>query len=114
MSQYDDIVKLADLKEKGLLTEQEFEIHKNKLLNQANNGVIDNESISEKSRLTATLLCFFLGIFGVHRFYAGKIGTGILMIFTLGGYFIWAIIDFISIVSGKFKDSEGKIIKNWE
>jgi hypothetical protein len=114
MSQYDDIVKLADLKEKGLLTEQEFEIHKNKLLNQANNEVIDNESISEKSRLTATLLCFFLGIFGVHRFYAGKIGTGILMIFTLGGYFIWAIIDFIDIASGKFKDSEGKIIKNWE
>lgn len=45
---------------------------------------------------------------------SGKIGTGILMIFTLGGYFIWALIDFIYIVSGKFTDSEGKIVKNWE
>ena len=114
MGRYDDIVKLADLKEKGLITQEEFETHKNKLLNQVNDKITDDENISKKSRLAATLLCFFLGIFGAHRFYAGKIGTAILMIFTLGGYFIWAIIDFIYIVSGKFADSEGKIIKNWE
>jgi len=56
----------------------------------------------------AALLCFFLGGLGVHRFYVGKIGTGILMIFTLGGLGIWLIIDFIMILTGSFKDKEGK------
>jgi len=46
-----------------------------------------NESnLSPKSRLVALLLCFFLGPLGVHRFYVGKIGTGILMLLTLGGW----------------------------
>src|SRR5277367_6831467 len=39
---------------------------------------------SPKSGLAALLLCWFFGIFGVHRFYVGKIGTGILQIITLG------------------------------
>jgi len=56
----------------------------------------------------AALLCFFLGGLGVHRFYVGKIGTGILMIFTLGGLGIWVIIDFVMILTGSFKDKEGK------
>ena len=56
----------------------------------------------------AALLCFFLGGLGVHRFYVGKIGTGILMIFTLGGLGIWLIIDFVMILTGSFKDKEGK------
>lgn len=58
------------------------------------------------------LLCFFLGGLGVHRFYVGKIGTGILMILTLGGLGIWTLIDFILIVVGRFKDKEGKYITN--
>ena len=58
----------------------------------------------------AALLCFFLGGLGVHRFYVGKIGTGILMIFTLGGLGIWLIIDFVMILTGSFKDKEGKDI----
>ena len=56
----------------------------------------------------AALLCFFLGGLGVHRFYVGKIGTGILMIFTLGGLGIWLIIDFVMILTGSFKDKEVK------
>ena len=56
----------------------------------------------------AALLCFFLGGLGVHRFYVGKIGTGILMIFTLGGLGIWLIIDFVMILTGSFKDKKGK------
>lgn len=69
--------------------------------------------ISAKSRLTTTLLAFFLGEFGVHRFYLGKIGTGIAMLLTFGGLGIWALIDFIMAVAGTMKDKEGKLIKNW-
>ena len=69
--------------------------------------------ISPKSRLATTLLAWFLGEFGAHRFYLGKIGTGIAMFFTFGGLGIWALIDFIYAVSGNMKDKEGKLIKNW-
>lgn len=70
-------------------------------------------SISPKSRLAAALLAWFLGIIGVHRFYVGKVGTGVLMIFTLGGLGIWALIDFIVILVGSFKDKEGRLLLNW-
>ena len=60
-----------------------------------------------KSNLTALLLCLFLGCLGVHRFYVGKTGTGILMLLTLGGFFIWELIDFIMICCNKFTDSKG-------
>jgi hypothetical protein len=46
------------------------------------------------------------------RFYAGKIGTGILMLLTLGGFGIWAIIDLVVIACGSFKDDKGLLIKN--
>jgi TM2 domain-containing membrane protein YozV len=62
---------------------------------------------SEKSNTVAALLCFFLGCFGIHRFYVGKVGTGILQLVTLGGLGIWALIDFIMIVLQKFTDGEG-------
>jgi len=64
--------------------------------------------MSNKKMVTACLLCFFLGGLGIHRFYVGKAGTGILMILTLGGLGIWVIIDFVMILTGGFKDSEGK------
>lgn len=69
---------------------------------------------SEKSRVVALLLCFFLGIIGVHRFYVGKIGTGIVQILTLGGMGIWVLIDFIMIIVGSFTDKEGKKITKWQ
>ncbi len=49
---------------------------------------------------------------GVHRFYAGKIGTGILMLLTLGGCGIWYWIDLIMIIMGKFTDKDGNMIVN--
>ena len=64
--------------------------------------------MSDKKMVTACLLCFFLGGLGIHRFYVGKAGTGILMILTLGGLGIWVIIDLVMILTGGFKDSEGK------
>ena len=69
--------------------------------------------ISEKKRLVALLLCFFLGYLGVHRFYVGKVGTGIAMIFTFGGLGIWFLIDFIMIIVGSFTDKEGKVVETW-
>ena len=67
---------------------------------------------SQKGFVPAILLCFFLGALGVHRFYVGKIGTGILQLFTLGGLGIWALVDFIMIVTGNFKDKQGMAIKS--
>ena len=86
--------------------------------------------ISPRSRLTTVLLTFFLGIFGVHRFYIGKTKTAIVMLILSVLYLVtvrfwgimfislavvglWALIDFIFAVSGIMKDREGKRIKNW-
>ena len=67
---------------------------------------------SEKSWITTLLLCLFLGGLGVHRFYAGKIGTGILQLITVGGCGIWTLIDLIMIITGSFTDKDGNPIKN--
>lgn len=66
-----------------------------------------------KLRLVAFLLCFFLGGLGVHRFYVGKVGTGILQIITFGGFGLWVLIDLIMILVGAFKDSEGDVLTEW-
>ena len=71
------------------------------------------DSATQKRILPAALLCFFLGCFGVHRFYVGKVGTGILQLFTLGGFGFWALVDFIMIVVGSFRDGDGNIINLW-
>jgi TM2 domain-containing membrane protein YozV len=68
---------------------------------------------TDKRILPAGLLCFFLGVFGAHRFYVGKIGTGLLQLFTLGGLGIWMLVDLIMLVSGEFKDKEGNRITEW-
>lgn len=67
---------------------------------------------SEKEWLVTLLLSLFLGTIGVHRFYVGKIGTGILQLITLGGCGVWTLVDIIMIVTGNFKDKDGNIIKN--
>ena len=74
---------------------------------------METTEISPKSRLAVSLFAWFLGVFGVHRFYLGKIGTGLLMLFTVGGLGIWALVDFIMAVAGVMKDKDGKLIKNW-
>ena len=74
---------------------------------------MDAVNISPRSRLVALLLCFFLGALGAHRFYVGKVGTGILMLLTLGGLGIWMLIDLILIVVGSFNDKEGRRVFRW-
>jgi TM2 domain-containing membrane protein YozV len=66
---------------------------------------------SEKGFVPTLLLCLLLGGLGIHRFYVGKIGTGILMLLTLGGLGIWVLVDLIMIAVGSFKDKQGLPIK---
>ena len=68
---------------------------------------------SDKKILPAFILCWFFGAFGVHRFYVGKTGTGIIQLFTLGGLGIWALIDLITIIMGNFTDADGNKITQW-
>jgi Predicted membrane protein len=65
-----------------------------------------------KSWTVALVLNIFLGFLGVHRFYVGKIGTGILMLLTGGGLFIWDLIDLIMICANKFTDKQGYLLKH--
>ncbi len=97
---------------------------------QDNNEVLEEKTIacSEKSFTITGLLCFYLGYLGIHRLYTGRIVTGILQIFMpllicLGIFFfripiifvcalsVWILIDFILILSGKFKDKNGLPVK---
>ena len=66
---------------------------------------------SGKKKTTAALLCFFLGGAGFHRFYVGKVGTGILTIVTFFGFCgIWPLVDFIQILRGRFTDKLGNLV----
>ena len=71
----------------------------------------DQTGNSGKSFVSVLILCIVLGWLGVHRFYVGKIGTGIIMLLTLGGLGIWTLIDIIVIATQNFKDSDGMTIK---
>jgi len=67
---------------------------------------------SSKDNNTALILCAIgiVGIAGLHYFYTGKIGKGILYLLTGGLFLIGTIIDLISIAGGKFRDCDGKLL----
>lgn len=73
-----------------------------------------NPEVGEKDKTTTLILCilpYFVQIHGIHRFYTGHIGIGIIQLLTWGGCGIWTLIDLIQIISGKFTDAEGKQLK---
>ncbi|HHX61047.1 MAG TPA: TM2 domain-containing protein [Epulopiscium sp.] len=75
----------------------------------ANLGVIPK--ISKKDKTTALVLCIFFGAFGIHKFYVGKIGMGIIYFLTMGLFGFGWIIDIILIATGSFKDEFGLTLK---
>ncbi len=129
MNKYDEIEKLARLKEKGVITEEEFKQQKEVLLGQET----PSKDYSSKSMTVYLLLAFFLGIYGVHQFYAGRIKRGLFMLIlsifplilgiVLPGFAsalsflflgIWYIIAFIWVfisICANETDSSGKFMK---
>ena len=103
MSTADEIKKLNDLLKERVITQEEFDLEKKKLLNSTT-------TTSTTDWLTLFLLTFFVGVLGVHRFYVGKIGTGFLMLLTLGGLGVWFLVDLILVVTGQFTNKDGEKI----
>jgi len=68
---------------------------------------------STRKKLIALILCLCFGVFGVHRFYAGKNKSAKVQLFTIGGLGIWFLIDLILIIVGEFADGEGRKIREW-
>lgn len=77
-------------------------------------GKARDATTSRCSRAIALILTLLLGFVGAHRFYAGRTGTGLAMLFTLGGLGIWWLIDIVVVATGQLKDDEGKWVSEWE
>ena len=76
-----------------------------------NNSAAITTGVSSKDFITTLLLCLLAGGLGIHRYYVGKIGTGILYTLTAGVFGIGILVDLIKIATGKFTDKDGKVIK---
>ncbi len=103
MSTADEIKKLNDLLRDRVITQEEFDSQKEKLLDSST-------KTNSIDWLDLFLLTFFVGGLGVHKFYVGKIGTGFLMLITLGGLGVWFLVDLILVVTGQFTNKDGQKI----
>lgn len=80
--------------------------------NPPQNNMGFTPGVSRKNKTVALLLCIFLGYFGAHKFYVGKVGMGIIYLFTMGFFGIGWLVDIICIAVGSFKDEFGLPLRN--
>jgi hypothetical protein len=85
-------------------------------INNVNTNLNTNTNVNagayygpRKSKMVALILCLlgFVGLAGLHRFYVGKIGSGLIYLFTGGIFFIGTVIDLLLIITGSFRDKYG-------
>lgn len=86
----------------------------------------EKDEVSPKSRTITLVLALIVGFLGIHRFYVGKTGTGVLQLLIsvifgsvtaglgIGLGWVWALIDIFVIVAGNFTDKQGRKILSWE
>lgn len=89
------------------MRQEQQDINNNMALN--NLGIIPR--VSKKSKTVALVLSIFLGGLGGHRFYVGKVGTGILYLLTGGLCGFGWIVDIILVATGSFKDEFGLLLQ---
>lgn len=101
----DDDVLLIEVEQKGLKTnvynKKVSAAEADEYVNMSAAVAYGEKEPGQKNKWVALLLCFFFGAFGVHRFYEGKIGTGILYLLTLGVFGFGVLIDFFKILFRK-------------
>lgn len=68
----------------------------------------------QKSFIVTILLSYFLGYFGVDRFYLGKIGTGVVKLVTFGGFGIWWLVDIFLTLAGAQTDKAGLKLQGYQ
>ncbi len=80
------------------------------------NRPLDQQPVMGGSRdwMTTAFLCLFLGWLGVHRFYTGHVITGLLQLFTFGGFGLWVLVDLVMIYTDSFKDDMGMLLTRME
>ena len=101
------------MNERGGIMSQDNSSANNSSSNSNNivvNVVTPGVATVQKSRWVAFFLCFFLGYIGAHRFYVGKVGTGLLYLFTGGFLCVGILIDLILILTGSFRDQSGSML----
>ena len=69
--------------------------------------------VSHRKVLPALFLCLLFGVFGTHRFYVGKVGSGMAQMLTFGGLGLWALYDSLLIIMRKFTDNNGAKVRLW-
>jgi len=103
--------QLSDLKDKGVLSDEEFAAAKEKLLNEADEpAVVVQTIVPQQSKFITILLCIFLGVLGIHRFYTGSYVLGLIYLLTGGIFGIGAIVGLVLLVFGKYKTGSGEYL----